>query len=230
MVLSTKIMVATSAIAWWKGVHMSVDTPIGEYKFEIIDEDNIYLKDLDGNYITELPERLDDLSGANVYPFSKRFYIWDSNSQSIATGLELDVVADDSKYLGKFTPDNSGLIILSEEAWKITVGFRFRSHMKTMRIMQEAIGNHVSRISKVYLRLWKSLGCKIGESFENSEEVTFRDGELDLGTPALYTGDKEHTLLTGYTNTGYFYVWTDDVYPLNICAMAVDYRSGGQRN
>ena len=206
------------------------DTPIEEYLVEWIDTKNIYIKDLDGEYITELPEGLNVLNGAYMYPVKNSFLILDGNGDPLITDVELDVIADGNKYAGKYTPDNDGEITLPNEAWKVNVGFSFRSHMKTMRIMQEAIGNPVSRINKVYLRLWKSLGCKIGESFEDSEEVTFRDGELDVGTPPLYTGDKEHTLLTGYTNTGYFYVWTDDVYPLNICAMAVDYRSGGQRN
>lgn len=200
------------------------DDFIGYYTVEKISNYVVKLKKEDGSYVTSA---LTSWGGCGIYPVTDTFTVdfggvWLPNA-------ELDVWAD-GEYLGKLTSSGLAKITLSFETYKITVGFRFRSHMRTMRIMQDAIGNPVSRISKVYLRFWKSLGCKIGESFDDSEEITFREGELDLSVPDLFTGDKEHTMLTGYTNTGYYYVWTDDIHPLNICAMAVDFRHGGQRN
>lgn len=199
---------------------------IGYYTVEKIDQYNIKLIDDDGSYVTTSLG-----SPIGIFPATDHFAIGLGQLYFYGFyGQEFDVWAD-GQYLGKFTTDSvSADITLPVKTYKITVGFRFRSHMRTMRIMQDAIGNPVSRISKVYLRFWKSLGCKIGETFEDSEEITFREGDLDLGVPDLFTGDKEHTMLTGYTNTGYYYVWTDDIHPLNICAMAVDFRHGGQRN
>ena len=199
--------------------------PVGVYTVEVIDQYTVKLLDEDGNYVTS---PLTSWSGIGVFPMTQDIRIEFDSGVGPAWYTEFDVFVE-GEYQGKISVDNFLMMHLPVAAYRVTVGHSFSSHMKTMRIVQEAIGNPVSRISKVYLRLWKSLGCKIGESLEDSEEITFRDGALDLGTPELFTGDKEHTLLTGYNNTGYFYVWTDDVHPLNICAMAIDYRSGGQR-
>lgn len=220
-VVSDKVVVTTSAahtLSTDDCIRIT-DTDIdGDYKVEVIDTTTFYIKDMQGNYVEDFGT---DTTGT-LNQISKTYAGF-----THIPDYEVDVMAD-GDYIGRYTIDNSGNLTIDRYAHKIIAGIPYTSHLRTMKILQE-VGAPVARISKVYIRFYKSMGCKIGQSMDDGEEISVREGELDLGTPALYTGDKEHTMLTEYTKTGHFYIWQDEPMPMNICALACDYRAGGQR-
>lgn len=220
-VVSDKVVVTTSAahtLSTDDCIRIT-DTDIdGDYKVEVIDTTTFYIKDMQGNYVEDFGT---DTTGT-LNQISKTYAGF-----THIPDYEVDVMAD-GDYIGRYTIDGSGNLTIDRYAHKIIAGIPYTSHLRTMKILQE-VGAPVARISKVYIRFYKSMGCKIGQSMDDGEEISVREGELDLGTPALYTGDKEHTMLTEYTKTGHFYIWQDEPMPMNICALACDYRAGGQR-
>lgn len=75
------------------------------------------------------------------------------------------------------------------------------------------------RISKVTLRLHRSLGCKVGRDAAHLDELPFRDyGGLMDAPPPLFTGDKDVTFRGNYDTAGDVLIVQDQPLPLTVLA------------
>ena len=75
------------------------------------------------------------------------------------------------------------------------------------------------RISKVTLRLHRSLGCKVGRDAAHLDELPFRDyGGLMDTPPPLFTGDKDVTFRGNYDTAGDVLIVQDQPLPLTVLA------------
>ena len=86
---------------------------------------------------------------------------------------------------------------LTRSATKVVVGLPYSSVLQTMRIDAGSANEgtaqaKIKRISKVTLRLFETVGAKVGPSLDNMERVPFRTSAdpMDQGIPP-FTGDKE---------------------------------------
>lgn len=136
-------------------------------------------------------------------------------------GETVSVLAD-----GAVHPDctvTSGAISLNWKAGEVHVGLPYNSIAKTLRLeggsQMGSAQAVVKRITDVTVRMYKSLGCKVGTE-DSQDIIPFRDmgDALDEPTP-LYTGDKKILMPDGYNKEGQIYIKQDQPLPLNITAI-----------
>ena len=78
----------------------------------------------------------------------------------------------------------------------------------------------IKRIHDVTLRLFRSIGSKIGSSETLIDLIPFRSSadEMDEALD-LFTGDKEVEFRGGYDNDGFIVVLQDDSMPITVLAI-----------
>ena len=79
----------------------------------------------------------------------------------------------------------------------------------------------IKRISKVTLRLFETVGAKVGPSLDNLETVPFRttSGAMDLPVSTFLAGDKEVEFSDDYNTDGFIFVKQDQALPLTVLAL-----------
>ena len=77
------------------------------------------------------------------------------------------------------------------------------------------------RISKVTLRLFETVGAKVGPSLTNLETVPFRTSSDPMDTPVstLIAGDKEIEFRDDYNTDGFIFIKQDQPLPLSVLAI-----------
>jgi hypothetical protein len=119
---------------------------------------------------------------------------------------------------------SSGIITLQVYANKFHVGYGYTSILKPQRIEAGAddgtAQGAVKRVHKVIVRVFKSLGCKIGPDMDNLDTIVFRTASDVMGAPPpLYSGDKEISFPGGYETEGNIVIVQDQPLPLAIIAL-----------
>jgi hypothetical protein len=122
---------------------------------------------------------------------------------------------------------SSGAISLDRAATKVVVGLPYSSVLQTMRIeggagqYEGTAQGKIKRISKVVLRLFETVGAKVGPSLDNLETVPFRttSGAMDLPVSTFLAGDKEVEFADDYNTDGFIFVKQEQPLPLTILAL-----------
>jgi len=137
-------------------------------------------------------------------------------------GETVSVLADGSVH-----PDvtvSSGSVTLQRSVTKAHIGLPFTSKVETLRIDGgSALGSSqgkVKRISEVTIRLFRSVGLKVGTSTSELDIVPFRDSgnAMDTATP-LFTGDKTVEFRGGYDDDATIVIQQDQPLPMTILAI-----------
>lgn len=128
---------------------------------------------------------------------------------------------------GSVHPDvtvSSGSVTLNRETTKAHFGLPYTSTLQTMR--SDAGGTEgtsqgkTKRIRDVTLRIYRSVGAKIGPNETDLELIPFRDSSMPMNAPVpLYTGDKDIEFPSGYETDGFVVVKQDQPLPLTILAI-----------
>ena len=85
----------------------------------------------------------------------------------------------------------SGQITLQNPATKVQVGIPSPAVLETTELDPQRVGV-TKRISRLILRLWNSMGGRVGQSDSNTYEMRYRSPSTPMGTaPPPYTGDVE---------------------------------------
>ena len=138
-------------------------------------------------------------------------------------GQTVSILADGSVHANKVV--SSGSISLDREVTKACVGLAYDSILQTMRIEGGAAEGtsqgKTKRISKVVLRLFETVGVKVGPSLSNLEVVPFRTTSSNLSAPVdtLIEGDKEIEFDDDYNSDGYIFIKQDQPLPASILAI-----------
>jgi hypothetical protein len=79
----------------------------------------------------------------------------------------------------------------------------------------------IKRISKVVLRLFETVGVKVGPSLSNLETIPFRTTSSNLSAPVdtLIEGDKEIEFDDDYNSDGHIFIKQDQPLPASILAI-----------
>lgn len=121
-------------------------------------------------------------------------------------------------------------------AHTMVVGLNYNSVVMPVRPdMPSAIGSSqgaMKRPSKAYMRVFKSLMCKIGRppnttsgfftAAANLEVVRFSPASQTAQSPEIYTGDKEVFLPNGFDRDGYVYILQDQPLPFTLVSISLE--------
>ena len=137
-------------------------------------------------------------------------------------GQTVSVLAD-----GSLHPDvtvSSGAVTLQRSVTKAHIGLPFTSKVETLRIDGgSALGSSqgkIKRISEVTIRLFRSVGLKVGTSSSELDIVPFRDSGDAMSTAIpLFTGDKTVEFRGGYDDDATIVIQQDQPLPMTILAI-----------
>ena len=138
-------------------------------------------------------------------------------------GQTVSVLANGATHADKVV--SSGQITLDRSATKAVVGLAYDSVLQTMRVEGGAAEGtsqgKTKRISKVVLRLFETVGAKVGPSLTDLETVPFRSSSDPMDTPVstLIAGDKEIEFRDDYNTDGFIFIKQDQPLPLSVLAI-----------
>ena len=137
-------------------------------------------------------------------------------------GETVAILADGSTHPTKSVA--SGALTLERTATKAHIGLNYSSVLQTMRI--EAGGTEgtsqakIKRIHDVTLRLYRSVGAKVGSLESELDLIHFRSSADRMDTAiGLFSGDKEVEFRGGYDSDAFVLVKQDQPLPLTILAI-----------
>ena len=146
-------------------------------------------------------------------------------------GESVTALADGAEVTGLVVQDGS--ITLPIPASRAIVGLSYNSVLATQRLEAgAAIGTaqaKVKRIHKLGLRLYASLGGKIGPSSTNLDLIPYRTGsDLMDEVPPILTGDTDVLAFPGgYETDGRIWVVADQPLPLTVVALYPELETAG---
>ena len=139
-------------------------------------------------------------------------------------GQVVSILGDGSTH-----PDvtvSSGVITLTRYVIKAHVGLNYTSTLKTMRIEAGSTDGtaqgKVKRLQHATLRLFRSVGVKIGQSDTLTDVVPFRSSAYKMDQAiTLFTGDKQIEFDSGFDTDGFVTVVQDQPLPLTLLGIYV---------
>jgi len=133
-------------------------------------------------------------------------------------GETVQVLADGAAHPDKTV--SSGSVTLDRYANRIHVGLGYKSKLKPMRLTPPGVKKAAF---KAIIRVYDSLGCKVGRSEDTLKVITFRSGDDPMNNaPPLFTGDKTKILTHSWDTDGDVLIVQDQPLPLNIAALIVE--------
>lgn len=123
-----------------------------------------------------------------------------------------------------------GAITLDWSVTKAHVGLPFTSTLQTVRLESgQAEGTaqgKTKRVHKATVRLYKTLGCKVGPNTTDLDTIAFREvGDPMDQLPPVFTGDKEISFRGGYEKEGYMYFVQDQPLPMTVLGVIAHLRT-----
>ena len=170
-----------------------------------------------------------DETDATEFRFLDSHLTYSGSSTSTLSGLShlegqsVSILADGSVHANKTV--SSGAITLDRAVTKACVGLSYDSILQTMRIEGGAAEGtsqgKTKRISKVVLRLFETVGVKVGPSLSNLETVPFRTTSSNLSSPVdtLIEGDKEIEFNDDYNSDGFIFIKQDQPLPCSVLSI-----------
>ena len=138
-------------------------------------------------------------------------------------GQTVSILADGAAHATKTV--SSGSVTLDRSVTKAVVGLSYDSVLQTMRIEGGAAEGtsqgKTKRISKIVLRLFETVGVKVGPSLTNLETVPFRTTSDPMDTPVstFIAGDKEIEFDDDFNSDGFIFVKQDQPLPCSVLAL-----------
>lgn len=134
-------------------------------------------------------------------------------------GETVTILADGAAHADKTV--SSGAITLDRSASKVHVGLGYTSTLRTMRIEGGSVDGvsqgKVKRIHDVTVRLYETVGAKVGASASATDVIPFRSSADPMDQAlGLYTGDKTIEFDNGYDTDGFVTVVQDQPLPLTL--------------
>jgi len=134
-------------------------------------------------------------------------------------GETVTILADGAAHADKTV--SSGAVTLDRSASQVHVGLGYTSTLRTMRIEGGSVDGvsqgKVKRIHDVTVRLYETVGAKVGASASATDVIPFRSSADPMDQAlGLYTGDKTIEFDNGYDTDGFVTVVQDQPLPLTL--------------
>jgi hypothetical protein len=218
-----------NAITYPYGVVESVASIPG-----VLDEDQVYLsiKRTIGGETKRYIERLNyldfgtEIGDAYFVDSGLSYYGAAASSFTGAVhlaGQTVNVLADGAAH-PQVTIAANGSFDLNRDATSVHIGLPYTSTLQTMRVdagaAQGTAQGRLKRIHDVTVRVFRSVGIKIGQNENVADVIPFRSSAdaMDKALP-LFTGDKEVEFSSGYDTDGFIFVVQDQPLPLTVLAL-----------
>ncbi len=152
------------------------------------------------------------------------------SAASTLTGLEhlrghdVSILANGATHPDKHIAADPAGITLERTTTKAHVGLPFTSTLTTMRIeagdTQGTAQGKTKRIHDIVIRLYRTIGIKVGSSTSTTDLIPFRSSadEMDQALD-LFTGDKTVEFRGDYDRDGYICVVQDQPLPATVVAI-----------
>lgn len=118
---------------------------------------------------------------------------------------------------------SGGQITLQAKAAVVHVGLAYTGKLRLLKLNDGSIPSGQAKSRRIYLstmRVYRSLGIKIGKDFSNLRPVHFNEPNQTLGKPPdLVTGDVEKFFNTGWSSEDEIAIQQDQPLPLFILAI-----------
>jgi hypothetical protein len=136
-------------------------------------------------------------------------------------GVTVAVVAD-----GAVIPSQTvtgGEITLTKQYSMVYLGIPYTGRLRTMRLeggsAEGTSQGKTKRLAKVVCRLNRSLGGRVGNSFDDLQNILYRTPQdLMNVSPPLFSGDKILALTSGFETDGYLCLEQNQPLPLDLLA------------
>jgi hypothetical protein len=140
-------------------------------------------------------------------------------------GEIVQILADGAPQAEKTV--SSGAITLSSRAAKVHIGLGYTSKLKTLRANTSAPGQSshgkIRRVTEVILDLYRTLGMKLGKSFDSLNTIQFRTSSSLMGhAPDLFTGFKREAINFDHDQDNQICIQQDQPTPGIIRAITYD--------
>ena len=139
-------------------------------------------------------------------------------------GVSVSILGDGATHPERTV--SAGVITLARYVTKAHVGINYQSTLKTMRIESGAVDGtaqgKIKRLQHATLRLYRSVGIKVGESETKTDLIPFRSSSQRMDQAiSLFTGDKQIEFDGGYDTDGFVTVIQDQPLPLTLLGIYV---------
>ena len=139
-------------------------------------------------------------------------------------GVSVSILGDGATHPERTV--SAGAITLARYVTKAHVGINYQSTLKTMRIESGAVDGtaqgKIKRLQHATLRLYRSVGIKVGESETKTDLIPFRSSSQRMDQAiSLFTGDKQIEFDGGYDTDGFVTVIQDQPLPLTLLGIYV---------
>jgi hypothetical protein len=177
---------------------------------------------------------LHDLDGNNVDASAYTAYISGGEARKCVSsisglrhlaGKTVQVLVDGASHPDRVV-SAVGVALLDDLYSEVHCGLGFTARLVTNDLEPapgrfQAMGK-VKRVSKVWLNLFKSLGCKVGDGV-TMDEVNFRTSAMPTDqAPALFTGLKEISFPSGWGKEKKITIEQTQALPLHILSIALE--------
>ena len=134
-------------------------------------------------------------------------------------GETVTILADGSAHPNKTV--SSGAVTLDRSATKVHIGIGYTSQLKTMRVeggsAQGISQGAIKRIHDVTVRLYRTVGAKLGSSESNTDLIHFRSSADEMSQALdLFTGDKTIEFPNGYDTDAHVFVSQEQPLPMTV--------------
>jgi len=139
-------------------------------------------------------------------------------------GRRVQILADGA-VLPEQTVAPDGSIVLGQQASTVQVGLGYPSVLRPMRLeyagQRGSAQTRTKRIIEVALRLYRTLGGKVGPDLQHLEPLLYRTSADAMGgPPALFTGDKSVRFPQGWSPDGVLTLVQDQPLPMTVLLIA----------
>ena len=119
---------------------------------------------------------------------------------------------------------SSGAVTLDRAVTKAHIGLSYNSILQTMRIdavgMQGTSQGKIKRVNDVTVRVYRSLGVRVGSSSSQTDLIPFRTSASPMDKAVeMFTGDKEVEFDGGDETDGHVVVTQSQALPLTVLAL-----------
>ena len=157
---------------------------------------------------------------------------YSGSSTTTISGLDhlknatVDILANGGQHPQKVV-SSTGTLTLDFAVTKAQIGLPCPAKIRSMRINSgsplETAQGKIKRITRIILRLLKSLGGKYGPDDNNLDEIQYRDAAAAMDVPpALGSGDKNVSFPGGSDTEGYVKLINDSPMPMTIITIVTD--------
>jgi hypothetical protein len=167
-------------------------------------------------------------SSLTQFQFTDSALSYSGSATSTLTGLEhlngetVRVIANGATHPDEVV--SSGSVTLDRTTTSAKVGLPYTSTLQTMRLdvgSQDGTSQgKTKRIFDVTLRMYETVGAKVGPDLNNLEEIPFRSSAATMNDPVpLFTGDKKIEFRGNFETDGYLFVVQDQALPMTLLSL-----------